>query len=467
MTAEIAIMNKSAVALAADSAVTFMVNGEPKVFQTVNKLFALSKYQPVGLMVYGSAEFMDVDWETIVKIYRSELGEQAFDTLREHAYHFLKFLHERVDVFDESSQTTFVERTIGGAFSSIRERLLEYVNQKIAESGTLDASELRERLREIVTERRDVLREHEDLKLVDGTTLDSNRIQEIRDEHTSTIGRAKKLVFENLPMDGGISRKLNEIALYVLTKEGVFSRGSGVVVAGYGRRQIFPSLEEFHVDGVFSNMLRFRQQRSSAVGRERTASVIPFAQSEMVVAFMEGVDPDYQSHINEAVRATLDRYSSTVLDLLVPRSSKNRERYMREMSKANEELAQSFESDMNGYRRHRFVQPVVRIVEELPKSELAAMAESLVNLTSFRRHVTPDAETVGGPIDVAVISRGDGFVWIKRKHYFQPELNQHFFANYYREVRNGERKAEESRAVSVSAGGKESVPPGAAEVSER
>ena len=34
------------------------------------------------------------------------------------------------------------------------------------------------------------------------------------------------------------------------------------------------------------------------------------------------------------------------------------------------------------------------------------MAESLVNLTSFKRRVTMDAETVGGPIDVAVISKG-------------------------------------------------------------
>jgi hypothetical protein len=41
---------------------------------------------------------------------------------------------------------------------------------------------------------------------------------------------------------------------------------------------------------------------------------------------------------------------------------------------------------------------------------------------------------VGGPIDVAVISRGDGFIWIKRKHYFSPELNPQFAANYYREV---------------------------------
>jgi hypothetical protein len=61
------------------------------------------------------------------------------------------------------------------------------------------------------------------------------------------------------------------------------------------------------------------------------------------------------------------------------------------------------------------------------------MAESLVSLTSFKRRVTQDPETVGGPIDVAVISKGDGFVWINRKHYFNPALNHQFFANYFRE----------------------------------
>ena len=39
------------------------------------------------------------------------------------------------------------------------------------------------------------------------------------------------------------------------------------------------------------------------------------------------------------------------------------------------------------------------------------------------------AETVGGPIDVAlIISKGDGLIWIKRKHYFSPELNPQFTA---------------------------------------
>ena len=158
----------------------------------------------------------------------------------------------------------------------------------------------------------------------------------------------------------------------------------------------------------------------------------------MVEAFMEGVDPAYQKHIDETVQKTLDTYGSELLDLLAPNGSKNRDLYRQQIATANKKIARNTAEEMQKFRAVQFAQPVVGIVSALPKSELAAMAESLVNLTSFRRHVTPDAETVGGPIDVAVISRGDGFVWIKRKHYFQAELNQNFFTNYYREVSDDE-----------------------------
>jgi len=94
------------------------------------------------------------------------------------------------------------------------------------------------------------------------------------------------------------------------------------------------------------------------------------------------------------------------------------------------------------YRQEVHVSPIVNVVGILPKDELASMAEALVNLTSFKRRITMDAETVGGPIDVAVISKGDGFVWIKRKHYFKPELNPHFFRNYFREGCENENEQE-------------------------
>lgn len=60
MTAEIVIMNKEAIALASDSAVTMSGESGQKVFTSANKLFALSKYHPVGIMIYGGAIFMGV-----------------------------------------------------------------------------------------------------------------------------------------------------------------------------------------------------------------------------------------------------------------------------------------------------------------------------------------------------------------------------------------------------------------------
>ena len=93
--------------------------------------------------------------------------------------------------------------------------------------------------------------------------------------------------------------------------------------------------------------------------------------------------------------------------------------------------AKQFYERLDSYSARSHVRPVVSAVANLPKEELAGMAESLVSLTSFKRRVTHDPETVGGPIDVAVISKGDGFIWINRKHYFDPALNHQFFANYY------------------------------------
>ncbi len=74
----------------------------------------------------------------------------------------------------------------------------------------------------------------------------------------------------------------------------------------------------------------------------------------------------------------------------------------------------------------------------MPREELALLAEALINLTALRRRASRDAETVGGPTDVAVITKGDGFIWIKRKHYFDAKCNPTFVANTLREPKTGE-----------------------------
>lgn len=436
MTAEIAILNKSAVALAADSAVTTTTGRlEYKVYQSANKLFALSKYHPVGLMVYGQAMFMDVDWETIIKVYRARLGKQSFDSLNEHANHFLAFLQNNSDFSDAKSQDEFVKLRIRAEFSSILEEVIAGIKHEIEHKGEISESDIRRYLKESVYERHSFLRDYKQVESIEGEPLSPLRVEELRKGYRPFVGRIRKEVFQKLPLESAVSRKLNEIAVYVFTKQAFHQPTAGVVVAGYGSHDFFPILEEFRVEGVFNNTLKFSRERSSAVGKNVTAAIIPFAQSEMVHSFMEGVDPAYQGFLEKAVRAALDNYGDTLLNLFVQPAglAKSNEEAL---AKVNEDVWNGIERSMASFRKLSFVGPVVDTVENLPKSELAAMAESLVNLTSFRQRVTPDTETVGGPIDVAIISRGDGFVWIKRKHYFNPDLNHHFFANYYREEDN-------------------------------
>ncbi len=61
-----------AVALAADSAVTFSRGGVSKIFQNANKIFELSAEKPVGIMIYNNTQFYGVPWEVIIKDFRAE-----------------------------------------------------------------------------------------------------------------------------------------------------------------------------------------------------------------------------------------------------------------------------------------------------------------------------------------------------------------------------------------------------------
>ena len=90
---------------------------------------------------------------------------------------------------------------------------------------------------------------------------------------------------------------------------------------------------------------------------------------------------------------------------------------------------EKFKEETKIFSREVHYEPIEDVVSLLPKDELGIMAETLINLTSFKRKVSLDEESVGGPTDVAIISKGDGFVWIKRKHYFKPELNPDYFRN--------------------------------------
>ena len=203
---------------------------------------------------------------------------------------------------------------------------------------------------------------------------------------------------------------------------------TGIVFSGFGEIEVFPTMIAFEIDGLFNGQIRLIETDRCDIDRNgKKAYVRPFAQKDMVDRFLHGLDDALREDIQYYCEETLDTLLSSLVDSVCHESD------------AREDLLQKTDTAkkafLKGLSERAFLQFETRtrreiedMVEFMPKPELAKMAEALIDLTSIKRKVTQGLETVGGPVDVAVISKNDGFVWVKRKHYFPSELNAGFLA---------------------------------------
>lgn len=427
MTAEVAVMNKSAVALAADSAVTITHPNGNKIYYSVNKLYTLSKYHPVGIMVYGNAQFMNVPWETIIKIYRKKLGTREFDTLKEYADDFFSFLQEKDNpLFPKPVQDNHFAVLIYSYFLSIKNEIDQTIETMIESEGEIN----REQIDIIVAE---IIRDH-NLEWRDAEGLPHIKAEKIHEcivANTETIQKFKDEVFSQFDLSDESVTQLDELVHFLFTKNRFTSLHSGVVVAGFGKLNAFPSLYAYMVDLLVNGELKFSIDRQHEIDFGKEVAIMSFAQSEMVQTFLDGAGPNHMLMIYTYLANLLDNYGASVLGAIPQLGDAEREDLTQKLRQGNGKILSDFFDSVTKYQRENHSDPILFNVSNLPKDELAKMAESLVNITSFKRRVSLDAETVGGPIDVAVISKGDGFIWIKRKHYFEAQENPHFFANYF------------------------------------
>jgi hypothetical protein len=428
MTTEVAVLNRSAVALAADSAVTLQGPEGPKIYQT-NKLFTLSKFHPVGIMVYGAAVFMDVPWEIIIKRYRSELGRRAFPTLAEYGAHFRNFLERDSTFFPASRQRVHLNQFARWWLRRLKYSLRKSVNEKLQSSGSVSDRAVRSIFRNIVNEDIAHLRSHKNIPRFSRTSA-SSIVKRYRNEIRGAIQDELQVLVGAVPI-----QILEMGCALAITRDLYWPSKSGVVIAGFGKDDVFPHVHCHELDSIIDGKLRCYPSRERHIAPDRvSASLMAFAQGEMVGLFMNGIDEDFAEFIRGFISGALLKGYPSLIEKSLGRlmSPSQTTKIRRRLRQIGNQLSSKLELGISEYMKKYHSDPIVEIIDHLPKEELAAMAEALVNLTSFKRHVTRQAETVGGPIDVAIISQGDGFVWIKRKHYFSQELNPHFISSYFR-----------------------------------
>jgi hypothetical protein len=425
MTAEVIILNKSAVALAADSAVTVGEGDAGKTYNTVNKVFTLSKHYPVGVMIYANAEYMGIPFETIIKMYRQGLGRRPEARIDDYATKFTHYLGGTIFT-SEQQQAANAQRMWHVVFDAMNDDIRNLIRAELRSKGDCTA-----------TRRKDIITSISERHL---TALESAAVFPGFDKKTpSAITRQYKAQYE-AAKDANIVECPNKVvevlwrklAGLAITKQHDYPMYSGVVVTGFGESEVFPQYTLTQVSGIVAGVRRSQVTGKQGIAHDGPHSgIVPFAQSEMVGRFMDGVDRSYENYVAGSTIDALRTLANAIIDVHVPGAESDKDATKSEVEKLIVSSAAALRDNANEWRRKRFVNPILDALINLPKEDLANLAEALVNLTSIKRRVSTERETVGGPIDVAVISKGDGFVWSKRKHYFRPELNPQFAANYW------------------------------------
>ena len=429
MTAQIAILNKSAIALASDSAVTVETRDNRKTYNTVNKLYTLSKYAPVGIMFYGNADFMNVPWETIVKMYRSSLGTKRFNTIDEYAKDFLSYIENSASMFPPPLQTMHFEFRLAGCLSALKNNLDNVINDLFKAGSPVTPAVVETEFRKLLIEFSRHLYRLDRLP-----QFDRNYGRTLLATHATEIEKVTDEIFEKLPQTPADKARIRFIARSIITRADFAGPHSGIVIAGFGESEHFPKLRSFLIDGIVDGILKYKLDKTADISNKNNAQISPFAQADMVQEFMEGVHPSFAQFFESRLSELFRRIPDEILKCIAPMDDASTMICTEKMQDYFDKLLADLNRDQHRFRRHYHVSPVVDTVAVLPKDEIATMAEALVNLTQFRQKITLQTETVGGPIDVAVISKGDGFIWIRRKHYFDPKYNPYFFDNYFKHI---------------------------------
>ena len=420
MSAGICIMNRNAIALAADSAVT--VGDHAAIHNSANKLFSLSRIAPVGVIVYANASLMTVPIEIIVKQYKKQIGDKVFPKLKDYVDDFVRYLEAKSNFFrfDINEQSYVLQ-----VFSDLMCGLLgDYNNFKEAAQKncgkTLDEEEIRKVTAEAVKSTI--------------TLVNSIPRRKEYDYGKYVEGKYLSLFIELVKKDKNLQWLTDEQIQEVCKKscelfDTDFDRSGyvGVAIAGYGEEEIYPHLIHLHIGGVIDNKLKYSIIENVEISENNTVSIVPLAQTDVMQTFLFGINDQFITDLSNEIPKQLNDCLNSIDESCFVAEKKSL--VQAQMNSITGKIIQH----MAETARNNYMRPIRQSVSFLPIEELALLAESMINITSLRRKVAIDRNigTVGGPIDVSIISKGDGFIWLKRKHYFDRKYNPQYFYSHF------------------------------------
>ncbi len=380
-------MNRQAVAMAADSAVTISGPQYIKTYQSVDKLFPLVDGQPIAVMIYNNAEIMSTPWETVISIYREASRGRPLDTVDDYAADFMEFLSGNPDLFPADHQDTEFFKHVAVVYMVIAEEF----DAQVAHFEQSNAGRVRDHLSGIFEFVVGQL--HADYQSLPDDTPRSNlacfpqgMAEQIRRRYRGEIEQLMEQMLAALKADYGAlsvseatKEHLREIAVFSVVKDAFFEHYTGVVFAGFGARDKFPSMRSYLTSSVILGILKRRQDRAADMSSDGGPVVQPFAQDRMIRTFLTGMDQYLRMFMyGETLKLSMNLVGD-VIKRAPNLTDAQRNSLFQDYSENNMGPAvREFFRSIDSYQYAVHTRPIYRAIGSLPKRELGETASSLI-----------------------------------------------------------------------------------------
>jgi hypothetical protein len=335
VTCEVMLMNLEGVALAADSAVTVVDGRGTAAFSQngVDKIFILDESAPIGAMVYGLATFADYPWRTVVAAFQTRIKakNKPFAGVQDCADRLIAFLGSldasgsagisltpkaEVDAFRQYVEG-FVDRlfvltaqrakTGDGPFpNDLMEQALKDLEEEILQEADYAPGQIVKQSSAHVARA--------------AIGRPTERLAKFLAQHTElALNRSLKRYFNSsniqAPLRERITRLLSQSVLVDWLPPA--SWYTGVVAAGFGRKDFTPFFVNLHILGAFGGVVKHRYEKAGAPIAGRSPVVFEsYAQNELITAFRSGAQPRFMRIAYYATVAGIAQTFGEVLDIV-------------------------------------------------------------------------------------------------------------------------------------------------------
>ncbi|MCG8430886.1 MAG: hypothetical protein MJA29_06925, partial [Candidatus Omnitrophica bacterium] len=310
MTAEVAVLNAGAVALAADSAVTI---GGQKIYNSAIKLFSLSSVAPVGIMIHGNSTLMDFPWEIIIKSFKKEHSKKTHERLEDYATSFIEYIEiNNTKFLSLETQERHFFNNIESYLWLIYTEIEDHIKNIFEDSGgKVTEKETNDIFKQKINEHYKKLSEKDNID-----NFEDSFFSKLEEKHKNKIIELIREIFNNFKLTSQIIKRILSISIFLVTKKIFHGESTGIVIAGYGESDYHPAIETYKIEGFYDNKLKYSriEEKSKRLFHGDQCSIIPFAQDDMIAAFMSGINSGVHRFISKYLQITFDKLPD-ILDI--------------------------------------------------------------------------------------------------------------------------------------------------------